>query len=93
MTPLNWQTPKTLLWNKNLGIVFYGSRVIANTAVRGLGVFFGNMQVVICYRMQSIASARQLLALHFCTRTRYEMTSQYRDELWPSGLKFFLGGK
>jgi len=40
-SPLNWQTPKTDLWYQNLRSISYENRVIANTAVRGLSVVFG----------------------------------------------------
>jgi len=47
MTLLNWPIPKTPLWYRNLGIISYGNRVIANTAVRGLSVVY--VKVVLHY--------------------------------------------
>jgi len=35
MTLLKWPTPKNPLWYKNLGIISYRNRVIANTAIKG----------------------------------------------------------
>ena len=95
-TPWNWQTLKTPLWYRNLGIICYGNQVTANTAVGGpqCGVWWKRFSLIVnpalYLNLVQKTNSHQRLAVRFWTsRKSFSLQSYIAkcDILWPSIVK------